>query len=44
MHLTERSARGMTNKCSVERNSIPVHVVNLFSYALNRRKIDKLFN
>ena len=30
MHLPERSARGMTNLCSVERNNVPVHLVNVY--------------
>ena len=45
MQIPKRSARGMTNKCSVWCNYIPMHVVSKSSVMqLSRRHIDKLFN
>ena len=41
---TEAFCFRMTNKSSVLRNNIPVHVVKLSVMQLSRRHTDKLFN
>ena len=42
--VTEAFCTRMTNKCSVLRNNIPMHVVKLSVMQLSRRHTDKLFN
>ena len=42
--VTEAFCSRMTNKCSVLRNNIPMHVVELSIMQLSRRHTGKLFN
>ena len=42
--VTEVFCSRMTNKCSILRNNIPIHVVRLSIMQLSRRHTDRLFN
>ena len=44
MQLLKRSPRGMTIKCSVWCNNIPMDLVKSSIMQLSRRHTDKLFN